>query len=415
MFDFDSLKEILITIRQNKLRTFLTGFAIAWGIFILIVLLGAGNGLRNGVTSNMTRRAKNTIGLTPGYTSMAYAGLPVEREIKFDDRDIELIRDKTEGVSHFSPMLNKSATMSYGTDYGSWSLRGVYPDAEYINNMTILEGRFINDIDIKEKRKVMVISPEMENILFKDKNPIGKYLTVDSLAYMVVGVYKDEGSFGSSPAYAPFTTVQAVSSKFFGLDRIEFVVPDIDTEAKSLAFEESLRKQLGAIHRFDPKDRSALYIRNTAQDAAQANMIFGGVDFVIWMIGFLILVAGVIGVGNIMLITVKERTREFGIRKAIGASPGSILKLVVLESIIITAVFGYIGMICGIGITEVINYYIESIPRDPDAPVMFKDPTVGLGIVIQATLTLILAGVLAGLIPALKAVRVKPIEAMRAE
>ncbi|NDW10908.1 ABC transporter permease [Dysgonomonas sp. 520] len=416
MFDTDSIKEIFLTIKQNKLRTFLTGFSIAWGIFILIVLLGAGTGLKNGVTSNFSRRAQNTIGLYPGYTTLPYAGFPLDRQIKFDYKDMHLIEKELDGVSHITPVLNKSVNLSHNKEYGAWTLRGVYPDAEFIYNLTISEGRFINQSDLDRLRKEIVISPEMKEILFKGASPIGQYVVADSIAYQVVGVYKDEGSMGSPPAYIPFTTGQALYRKFYGMDKIEFVVPSLNSVEKSKEFEDIFRDKLGKLHKFDPKDRSAIYIQNTAEHAAQATTIFWAINIAMWAIGLFTLIAGVVGVGNIMLITVKERTKEFGIRKAIGASPISILKSVVLESIMITAIFGYIGMIFGLGLMDLIGTAMGAGgPSSPDKPVFFADPTVGMDAVIGATVTLIIAGVIAGLIPAIKAVRVKPIEAMRAE
>lgn len=416
MFDIDSLKEIFTTIRQNKMRTCLTGFSISWGIFILIVLLGSGNGLKNGVTSNFSRRAKNTIGIMPGNTSMPYEGFALERQIKLDEKDIHLVRSELQGVSQMSPLLDKSATISYNKEYGSWRLRGMYPDGAYINNLTIDRGRFVNQLDIEHLRKVIVLSLDISNILFKGVDPIGKYVVADSIAFLVVGVYKDEGSMGTPPAYIPFSTAQALYSKFYGMDRIDFVVPALNSVEKSKAFEEMLRNKLGALHKFDPKDRSAVYIRNTAEDAAQADQIFGALNIAMWVIGILTLIAGIVGVGNIMLITVKERTREFGIRKAIGASPISILKSVVLESLIITTIFGYVGMITGLALMEGISSMIGSKSSQSfEEPSLFLDPTVGLSTVLMAIVTLIIAGVIAGLVPAIKAVRVRPIEAMRAE
>lgn len=415
MLDIDSLKEIFTTIKQNKLRTFLTGFSIAWGIFILIVLLGSGNGLVNGVASNFSNRAANTIGLRTGSTSKPYAGYALDRKIKFDNKDLDLIKKEIKGFTHLSPGIDRSGIISYNKEYGSWRVRGVYPAAFYINNLTIQEGRFINDLDLNNKTKAIVISLEMEEVLFKGVNPLGKHVVVDSIAFLVVGVYKDAGSFGSPPAYISFTTAQALYKSYSGIDRIDFVMPNLTSKEANEEFEKVLRRKMGQLHNFDPEDRSALWIWNTAEDAAQTKTISNGLNAAIWIIGLLILVAGVIGIGNIMLITVKERTKEFGIRKAIGASPWSILILVILESVIITTIFGYIGMILGITTTEIMSYYADAQVREPGTPVIFLNPTVGMGSVIGATLTLIISGVIAGLIPAIRAVRVRPIEAMRAE
>ena len=415
MFDFDSLREITSTISKNKLRTLLTGFAVAWGIFMLIILLAAGNGLKNGVTSNFSNRAKNSITIWPGWTSMPYGGLPADREIRFDNKDYDLIRNKMPNVEYVSPRIRQGSTISYNKEYGSWSLEGVTPDAAYINNLEVTSnnGRFINKIDISQRRKVIVISEEMRTILFKDENPIGKYVVAGNLAYQVIGVYEEQTGRNSPPAYIPFTTAQALYNKGYGFRQIDFTVTGLHTLDENNAYIEQLRQRLGKMHGFDPKDNSALNVRNTAADSMNTESIFSGIDFTIWIIGILSLIGGIVGVGNIMLITVKERTKEIGVRKAIGATPMSILRLIIFEAILITAVSGYIGMSMGIGVTEIINSALAN--ASADGPTIFKDPSVSLDIVIKATAFLIVAGVSAGLIPAIKATKVNPIEAMRAD
>lgn len=417
MFDFDSLREILSTISKNKLRTFLTGLAVAWGIFMLIILVGAGNGLRNGVTSNFSQRAKNSVTLWPGWTSMPYNGLPSNRNIKFENKDYDLIRNKIPEVEYVSVRVSQNATVSYEKEYGSWSLVGVTDEAAYINNIEIKngEGRFLNKIDLADRRKVIVLSTDMKNVLFKDQDPIGKYVVANNTtAYQVIGVYDDSNSFGNSPpAYIPFTTAQMLYNKGWGFQRIDFTVLGLDTKEKNEKFIERLRTQMSKIHNFDPSDRSAMYIRNTAEDMLEAENIFSIITLFVIVIGVSSLLAGIVGVGNIMLITVKERTREIGIRKAIGATPFSILKLIILESILITSVAGYFGMVFGIAITEGVSTMIANSPSD--GPSVFKDPTVDLSTVVVATVALVIAGTVAGLIPAMKATKVSPIEAMRAE
>lgn len=418
MFDFDSLREILSTISKNKLRTFLTGVAVAWGIFMLIILLGAGNGLRNGVTSNFSHRAKNSVTLWPGWTSMPYNGLPSNRNIKFDHKDYDLIRNKIPEVEYVSVRVNQNATISYEKEYGSWSLVGVTEDAAYINNIEVRsgDGRFLNRMDVINRRKVVVISPDMKKVLFKDQDPIGKYITANNTtAYQVVGVYDDSNTFSNNPpAYIPFTTAQMLYNKGWGFQSIDFTVKGLDTKEKNEKFIERLRNRMGKMHNFDPADRSALYVRNTAEDMLEAESIFSVITLFIIVIGASSLLAGIVGVGNIMLITVKERTREIGIRKAIGATPLSVLKLIIFESILITSVAGYMGMVFGIAITEGVNKMMEGAASN-DGPNIFRDPTVDLTTVIIATIALVIAGTVAGLIPALKATKVSPIEAMRAE
>ncbi|MFV0537851.1 MAG: ABC transporter permease [Dysgonomonas sp.] len=418
MFDFDSLREILSTIGKNKLRTALTGFAVAWGIFMLIILLASGNGLKNGVTSNFSNRAQNSVTLWPGWTSMPYKGLPTNRNIKFDHKDYDLIKNRIPEVEYVSARVSQSVTISYEKEYGAWRLDGVSQDAAFINNIKVKagDGRFLNKLDVDNKRKVIVISPEIKRLLFKDIEPLDKYVIANGIAYQVIGVYDDSDmAMNNPPAYIPFTTAQMLYNKGWGFRQIDFTVKGITNLDANKAFVERVRKRVAQLHSFDPADRSALYVRNTAEDVAETNMIFNGINFFIWIIGLASLMAGIVGVGNIMLITVKERTREIGIRKAIGATPASVLRLVIFESILITTVAGYIGMFFGILLTEGINSMMTVGPRTMDSPSVFKDPTVDIGTVIVATLVLVMAGVIAGLIPALKATRVRPIEAMRAE
>lgn len=415
MFDFDTTREILTTIKKNKLRTSLTGFSIAWGIFMLIILLGAGNGLKNGITASFSRRAQNTISIWGGNTIIPYKGLPVDRQIKLDDKDYDFIRNKLSNVQYVSAQIRQSKTISYAKEYGTWTLMGVHPDAAYIEKIEPEEGRFINDIDINNRRKVIVINSEMESILFKGESALGKYVTAENIAFQVIGIYEDQTGRSNVPAFIPFSTAQGLYNKNFGIDRIDFTVVDLNTMKKNEVFIQDLRKQLGTLHNFDPEDKSALSISNTAENAVQAASIFNTITLFIWVVGIATLMAGIVGVGNIMLITVKERTREFGIRKAIGATPGSVLRLVMMESIIITTIFGYIGMIIGIGITELANYYIELSGAAKSDRSVFLNPTVDLNIALLATLVLIIAGVFAGYIPAKKAVKISPIEAMRAE
>ncbi len=417
MFDFDSIREIFSTIGKNKLRTFLTSFAVAWGIFMLIILLAAGNGLKNGVTSNFSRRAQNSVTLWPGWTSMAYKGLPTNRQIKFDQKDYDLIRNKIPEVEYVSVRLSQRVTLSYEKEYGSWDIDGVSQDASIINNLKVANGngRFLNKMDVDNRRKVIVLSPDMKKVLFKDKDPIDQYVIADNnIAYQVIWVYDPEDIYDNNPpGYIPFTTAQMLYNKGYGFRRIDFTVVGLPTKEANEKFVERLRQRMGTLHNFDPADRSALYVRNTAEDMLEAQSIFFIITAFIIVIGIASLLAGIVGVGNIMLITVKERTKEIGIRKAIGATPFSVLKLIIFESILITTVAGYIGIVIGVGITEGISTIMANAPSD--GPSIFKDPTVDLSTVIWATVVLIVAGTIAGLIPALKATKVSPIEAMRAE
>lgn len=414
MFDFDSLREIGSTIGKNKMRTALTGIAVAWGIFMLIILLGAGNGLQNGITSSFSGRAQNSVTLWPGRTSIPYKGLPSDRRIRFDEKDYDLIRTEIPEVEYVSARVWQNATISFGEEYGAWDLNGVSDEIQFINNIKVLSGngRFLNKLDIEERRKVVVISPEMKTILFKDKNALGEYVIANGIAFQVIGIYDTESADNNPPAYIPFSTAQMLYSGGYGFGRIDFTINGVYGEKENEAFIERLREKMGQLHTFDPTDRSALYIRNTAEQAEQANDILSAIKLFIWVIGIASLMAGIVGVGNIMLITVKERTKEIGIRKALGATPSSILRLIILEAIMITTVAGYIGIVLGVGLTEMISNALSSSGGNSR---VFQDPTVDVGVVLLATLVLIVAGVSAGLLPALKATKVSPIEAMRAD
>lgn len=414
MFDFDWFREIASTIKKNKARTFLTGVAVAWGILMLIILLGAGNGLKNGVQSNFSRRAQNTVTIWPGWTSVPYKGMPAVRQIKFDNKVYNYLANHVPEVEYISAMVHQNVTLTYGEKYGTWNLNGVSPDASHIFNIQPSKGRFINEIDIKQRRKAIVINQDIAQVLFPDgDDPLGKFVTADNLTYQIVGLYEDEDGQSNPPAYIPFTTAQTLYSYGYGFRRIDFTVRGLDTEEANDEFITRLRQSLGSMQHFEPTDLSALYIWNTAKDSLQMQGMFSAITLVVIIIGLASLMAGVVGVGNIMLITVKERTREIGIRKALGAKPFSILKLIILESIMITTVAGYIGILIGVAITEGVSTLLDGMPSD--GPTMFKDPTVDLVTVVLATLFLIFCGVIAGLIPAVQATRVSPIEAMRAE
>jgi len=417
MFDFDSLREIFSTIKKNKLRTTLTGLAVAWGIFMIIILLGAGNGLKNGVMSNFSHRALNSVSIWPGWTSMPYNGLPSNRQIKFDYKDYDLIKNKIPEVEYISARISQNFILSYEKEYGSWNLMGVSPDMAVINNIMVKSGngRFLNQMDIENRRKVVVINPEMKKVLFKDEDPIGKYITAGDLAYQVIGIYDQKTRGNNQPAYIPFTTAQALYSKGYGFQRIDFTVKGLKTTEANEAFNDRLRAKLGALHGFDPKDRSALSVWNTAEDAIETEGIFSTITIFLGIVGACSLIAGIVGVGNIMLITLKERTREIGIRKALGATPASVLRLIIFESIMITTAAGYLGMVFGIAITEAVSNALSAGSSSSGGPTVFSDPTVNLGTAIGAIVALIICGVIAGLIPAIKATKVSPIEAMRAE
>ncbi len=421
MFDFDSFREIWSTIRKNKLRTFLTGFSVAWGIFMLIVMLGAGNGMRNGIMKNFDRWASNRVETWGRYTSKPYKGMKINRSIDYKDDDMAMLRRLNPEIGLISGDLSHSDTLSYKETYHACTLEGVHPAKAIIDKieMTAGNGRFINDVDILQKRKVIVLSPRMKEVLFRGEDPLGKYVNAGKVAYRVVGVYTDEDNNNNAPAYVPFSTAQLLYYSGYGADDIIFTLEGITTRDEYEAFEARLRNQMARRHNFDPEDRRAIGVWNTIEDFDMFNGLMNGITLFIWIVGIGTLAAGIVGVSNIMLITVRERTREFGIRKAIGATPFSILKLIIVESVLITAVFGYIGMVAGIGLTEIVNTVMENSGAGGDSGEegmsIFHNPTVNLGIALSATLLIVVAGVVAGYFPARKAVKITAIEAMRNE
>jgi putative ABC transport system permease protein len=419
----DYLQEIFATLRKNKLRTTLTGLSVSWGIFILIVLLGASNGLKNGVTANFEHRAVNRINMWTGITSMPYQGLKSGRNLKFSEQEISVVEDKIKESRLVTARSNRTQNISYGTEYGSYQINGVMPSYAEMEKLVFEpgNGRFFNHLDYTQRSKVIVIDKQMAEVLFKEKSPLGEYVKVGQLMFKVIGVNSKKEQWGGSVAYIPFSTMQVVFNTDKKFYQLSFTVEGLETTAENERFNKSLRNLMGRQLKFDPEDSQALWVNNSQSDYIETMKIFSGVNLFVTIVGILTLIAGIVGVSNIMLVSVKERTREIGIRKAIGAPPASILTSIILESIIITAIFGYIGMFLGIGVTEIMNFITEqaaNVAQSADGgPQMsvFKNPTVNIGYAIFATVLLVISGVIAGYLPARKAVKIKPIEAMRQE
>ena len=415
------LSEVWSTSKRNKLRTSLTGFAVAWGIFMLIFLLGAGNGLINAQLQQSDRFLANSMLVFGGETSKAYNGLKEGRPITLNDKDL-LITDKTYGhlVGDVGGQLQQAnVNIAYGDNYiATQTLTGVEPTHVKIDKTEILEGRFINDIDLKERRKVAVLSRGQAKELVKDYRAlVGKNVKVDNLSFKVVGIYKDDESRQNTEAFAAFSTVKTIYAKGDEAGTIEFTLKNLKTEEQNKTFEKNYRASVNNNHQAAPDDDRSIWLWNRYMDNIQMNQGIAIIQTALWIVGLFTLLSGIVGVSNIMLITVKERTREFGIRKAIGAKPWSILKLIIAESIIITSFFGYIGMVCGVAANEIMDATIGHTTVDTGLfkAAMFVNPTVGIGTCIGATITIVIAGTIAGLIPAIKAARIRPIEALRAE
>lgn len=417
----DIFSEIWSTAKRNKLRTALTGFAVAWGIFMLIFLLGAGNGLINATVQNSDNFLANSMKIGSGSTSKPYDGLKEGRPIQLNDDDInetnEQFMQNVESVG--AEIVQGNVTLTLGDNYVSGSLMGVYPNEAIINKREIRHGRFINEIDFDESRKNIVVSEKQakELIPYDLSQLVGKNVKMDGFSYRVVGIYKNDDSWGSNNVYCAFTTVRTIYKKGNKADNIIFSFRGLNTESENQEFEKDYRARINTNHRAAPDDEQAIWIWNRFTQNMQMQNGLGILRTALWIIGIFTLLSGIVGVSNIMLITVKERTREFGIRKAIGATPFSILRLIIIESVIITTIFGYIGMVCGIAA----NMYMDATIGQTKVNTglfeasMFVNPTVGFDVCIQATLLMVIAGTVAGLVPARKASRIRPIEALRAE
>ncbi len=388
---------------------------------MIIFLLGAGNGLINAQMQQSNRFMDNSMMVGGGMTTKAYDGLKEGREIQLNDKDIDVTSNEYPNIVDDvgATIQQQGNTVNLGENYVSTQMQGVYPNEIRINKKEMLHGRFINDIDLKERRKVIVMGSDDAKELWGGniKDFIGKHVNVGKMAFMVVGIYKSDKSGRNTSIYTPFTTFRTIYNKGDKTDRIVFSFHGLPTEKANEEFEKNYLARLNGNHRAAPDDEGAIWIWNRFTQSMQMNTGIGIIQTALWIIGLFTLLSGIVGVSNIMLITVKERTREFGIRKAIGATPWSILKLIIIESVIITTFFGYVGMLLGVAANEYMDATIghTTVNSGVFEATMFLNPTVGIDVCIEATLVMIIAGTIAGLIPARKAAKIRPIEALRAE
>lgn len=411
MIGIDSWREILNTISKNKLRTFLTGFSVAWGIFMLILLLGAGNGLQNGVKNEFRDDAINSIWISSGQTSIPYKGMKPGRYVRLTNEDYEAIQREIKGVEHITSRfyIRGTVNVSYGAEHGSFNIRSVHPDHKYLEKTNVTKGRFINDLDIAEFRKSAAIGIEVEKALFKGTSGIGKYIKLNNIPFKVVGVFEDQGSeHEQQMIYLPISTAQKAFNGANSISQVMFTVGDA-TPAEAQTIADAVNTQLSSRHTFSPDDKRAVRINNNVERFQKIINLFAGIEAFVWVIGIFTLLAGLVGISNIMMITVKERTKEIGIRKAIGATPASIIAMILLEGLFITVIFGYIGLVAGIGLLEIVSTIL------PEGGEVFVNPEVDIRVAITALGVIIGAGLLAGFIPARKAAAIQPIRALRDE
>lgn len=411
MFDLDKWQEIFSTIKKNKLRTILTGFSVAWGIFMLVVLLGSGVGLENGIKKDFEGDAVNSIWIYQGQTSVPFQGMKVGRNIQFTnedyDRTQQLLNEQGENFSGRAG-ISGSGIISYRNQYGTFEAIPVHPGTKQLEEVTILEGRFINNWDISDKNKIVIISSIVKQELFKEAKALGEFIKVNGVPFQVVGIFKDKNDRDNRRVYLPISTAQMVFNGGNKLYNIAFTTKEMNVE-ESQKTEEVIRTAFAAKHKFNKDDKRAIWVRNNVQEYQRMQSLFTGIRMFIWIIGIGTIIAGIVGVSNIMIIVVKERTKEIGIRKAIGATPYSIIGLVLLESILIMSFAGYIGLTMGVGLLELLAPQFSS----PDS--YFLNPSADFGIAVRATLLLVVSGAIAGLFPALRASKIKPVDALRDE
>ncbi|GAL79126.1 ABC transporter permease [Algibacter lectus] len=392
---------------MNRTRSLLSGFTVAFAILLFAILFGIANGLQNTFQEAFGTDANNSIIVYPGRTTKAHKGLQVGRRIQFKNEDREFLKEKYgDKVQFITSKVNKSVNASFKGEKNNYQLRGIYPEYMFIENNEIKEGRYINQNDLKHKTKVVVIGKKVEDELFFKETAIGKYINLSGIQYKVVGVFTDdEGDSEESIIYMPITTIQRVYGNNDLVDLLHLTYNPEMNSTEALAFGVSIEKSLKEKFDVARSDQRAIRIRNMAQGTQQVDMMTTSLSIIILVIGFGTLIAGIVGISNIMIFIVKERTKEIGIRKALGASPRSIVSIILLESIIITAIAGYVGLLVGVGVLELATPVLKDY--------FIKDPGVSNSLVAGATITLIVAGAIAGYLPAKKASQIKPIVALR--
>ncbi len=407
---FDRLNELLETLRTSKLRTAVTAFSVAWGIFMLVLLLGAGNGIENGAEHEFRDDATNSLWVYRGSTSLPFEGHKIGRNVKLTDEDYDAIRRNIDGVDHITGRfyLSGQFTVSYKGTVSSFDVRACHPGHRFIENTIITSGRFINELDMKYRRKVAVIGPTAVARLFKKADPIGEWIDVRGTMYRVVGVFRDDGGEEEeSKVYIPITTAQMAYGGASQIHQIMFTIGDASVDQSKAALE-ATKRLLAGRHHFSPKDKRAIRINNNVEEFQRVVALFARIRMFIWIVGLGTIVAGIVGVSNIMLISVRERTKEIGIRKALGATPWKIISQILAEALVVTGTAGYVGLVAGLGLLELVRKNVP--PSD-----YFRDPDASFGVVASATVLLVASGLLAGYFPARLAARVNPIVALRAE
>ena len=417
LIDRDHWREIYEALRGNKLRTFLTAFGVFWGIFMLMIMLAAGAGLWNGVREGFSDGATNSFFVWSQRTSKPWRGLPTGRAVQLDVSDVEAVRAQVPEVGVLCPRnqlggFQGGNNVTRGVRAGAFSVMGDLPEIARIQSVRIVAGRFLNPLDVEERRKVAVIGPRVREVLFpRNEDPLGKEIRINGVYFKVVGAFLPRRSGGDrndevQTIFVPFTTFQ---SAFHFADRVGwFAVISKDGVAASAA-EAKVLALLKDRHRVAPDDARAFGHFNLEEEYGKLQGLFGGIGALVWIVGVGTLAAGVIGVSNIMLVIVRERTNEIGIRRAVGATPFTVMAQVVFEALALTSFAGYLGLVAGVGVIEIVARALAGAPTE-----MFRNPEVSFASALETLAILVVAGILAGLIPARRAVKVSPVEALRA-
>ncbi len=417
MFDLDKWQEILATMQKNKLRTFLTAFGVFWGIFMLVMLLGAGRGMQNGVEKEFSEEAKNAFWVWSYKTSIPAYGLKAGRNIQFTNQDLENLKVKMTSSEIVTPRNNLRGeyVIKYKDKNGAFRVMGGTGDFMEMNGEKLNKGRLLNKTDNQERRKIIVLGERAKNVVFgKDIDAIGKYVDVKGVYFQVVGIYnsKENGGRNEERAYIPFSTMQ---NTFGQLNQVQLIGLTSKSNANFEQVTQEIKNVLATQHKFDPKDTQAVGVNSNEEQVRKFLGLFSAIRTFVWIVGIGTLIAGIVGVSNIMLIIVKERTKEIGVRKALGATPMSVVSMILQESIVITAFSGYLGLMAGAGLLSLLEWLVEMVEQQGGSVPYFYRPEIDLSVAISAILLLVLAGAIAGLVPALKAAYIKPIEALRAD
>ena len=420
IFDRDKIQEIAHAIRQNRGRSVMTALGVFWGMFMLIIMLGAGSGLKNGTTSMFGQMATNSVYIWTQNTTMPYKGYPRGRRFNFTNDDIQALKDGVPELDIVAPRNQLgghrgSNQVIRGNKNGAFEVNGDYPEFWKIQPKEMIKGRFLNDLDIEEKRKICVIGKRVQELLFKpDENPIGEYIQISGVYYQVVGVFDVNHSGWSKDRelqtiFVPFTTFQKAFN--YG-NLVSWFSVTIKDDVPAEIVEDKVIKFLAKRHDVHPMDKHAFGHWNAGREFKRMTSLFKVVNIITWIVGIGTLLAGVIGISNIMLVIVKERTKEIGIKRALGARPREIVTQIIVESTILTIIAGYLGLLASVGLVEGVSSLLETTGSSGR---FFKNPEIDFRMAVQALIILIFAGIMAGLIPASKAVSVKPIDALRYE